>query len=235
MAVAPLILGLGSRAGNQSDSFPPAGLLRTASGPLPPRDRASAEGTAAGLSIAPAGRKAALTGTQRPCCWTRTGSTLIVRVNVPSGLATVTEVSVVSADTTAGRPAAAAAAEAADIAAALGIADGTVLDFLAAAGLAALDAGPAGLTRAAERCSNVRAAGPAGWACADVAVRTRRANALAAAMVICVRRVRQEPRQGLRFTGPLPPRPARPADRLGWIWHGVGRYQSSPPFRHRES
>jgi hypothetical protein len=87
---------------------------------VPPVDSVTGSTAAAGLTPPLLRTSLALTGTQVPCCCTRTGSALIVAVKVPFGLATVCDVLVVSGPTRTGRPVALARASAALDAAACG-------------------------------------------------------------------------------------------------------------------
>ena len=97
--------GAGSAPPGQDRDRVRASVVMTASGPLPPADRASAEVVTAG-EIVPLAlrRRSGLRLSQRPLRRARTGIADSVRANLPSGRATVTEVGVVSAEAVTGRP-----------------------------------------------------------------------------------------------------------------------------------
>ena len=106
--------GAGRPTGKLIPRIPPAGLARVASAPRPPPENVSPDGVAAGLHEPDGSRcRFAFTGVHLPCSFTRTGSTWVVVVRVPSGLATVRDTSVVAVLTVTGWPAAFASVTAA--------------------------------------------------------------------------------------------------------------------------
>ncbi len=96
-AVAPDTVGAGRVIGSDMDNTWPARSSNVASGPDPPPDKWSAPTAAAGDHVPSAlAVSVAFTGVHRPPSCTRCGSSELVKVKDPSGLATVWANTVVS-------------------------------------------------------------------------------------------------------------------------------------------
>lgn len=115
-AVSPVTVGAGNGNGSVKAMLVPSSWVRVASGPLPPPDSRTAFGVALGDSVPSAAAvSVASTGTQVPSRRTRTGSSDVVAVKVPSGSAWTVEISVVALSTGTAWPEATASARAAAI------------------------------------------------------------------------------------------------------------------------